>query len=136
MARLFTQFAHNVLPSSVGVSPTQSVDNVPLDSSTDTITATASGTQTTAVLLTTKVNRITVVASGSDAVRLPPALAGVSIVVSNAATNSAAVFPSSATQGGVTGGDAINALSQNSAYTLATGRQTFICFTTGTWETA
>jgi hypothetical protein len=135
MPRLFTQIAHNVLPSVAGA-PAQSVDNIPLDSTADALTATASGTQTTALLLTSKANRITTVATGADAVRLPPALAGVSITVSNAATNSMDVFPSSAAQGGVTGGDSINALSANAAYAQATGRQTFTCFTTGVWETA
>ena len=135
MSRLNSSILRSVLPQSV-VSPIQLANAAILDSTTDTITATPSGTQTTALLLVSVINRVTVVATGADAVRLPPALAGMKITVSNAATNSLDVFPSSATQGGVTGGDSINALSVNAAYAQATGRITFMCFTTGVWETA
>lgn len=108
------------------------------DSVTDALTATASGTQITALLLTTRQNRITTVASAGDAVRLPPAIAGMSISVRNAASaNAMNVFPASAAQGGVTGGDAINALSQNTAFsqTVAANTVTYRCYTTGTWIT-
>jgi hypothetical protein len=109
-----------------------------VDSVSDGLTATASGTQTTALLLVSKLNRITTVASAGDAVRLPPAIAGISITVRNAATTNAMnVYPSSAAQGGVTGGDAINALGANAAYsqTVAANTVTFRCYTTGIWST-
>lgn len=136
MPKLYTQIAHNVIPSAGGIGPVESTDNIVLEATGDTLTATPAGTQTTALLLTKRYNRVTVVANAADAVRLPPALAGVVIVISNANANAIDVFPASAAQGGATGGDAINALSQNTAYSQATGRQTFVCYTAGTWETA
>jgi hypothetical protein len=135
MPPLFNQKVTQVLPG-LGGQPSQYTEMSLFEMPADTLTAVASGTQTTALLFTAVQNRVTVVASAGDAVRLPPALAGLAITVSNAASNAMNVFPSSAAQGGVTGGDAINALSQNTAYSQATGRQTFRCFTTGTWETA
>lgn len=136
MSKVFSQYVRSVLPGNL-LSPGQIVDSATTDTSTDTITATASGTITTAVLLTTLINRVTVVASANDAVRLPPALQGMKVIVSNAASNNLGVFPSNVAQGSqVSGGDAINGLSQLALYAQATGRQTFICFTTGTWQTA
>ena len=107
-------------------------------SSQDNITATAGGTQSSALLLANQQNRITMVATAGDAVRLPPALAGAAVVITNdATTNAANVFPSSAAQGGVTGGDKINALAANTAYslTVASGPTIFYCFSAGTWRT-
>lgn len=104
----------------------------------DNITATPSGTQATAAVLQQQQNRITTVASAGDAVRLPPAIPGAAIVVVNdAAANAANLFPAGATQGGVTGGDKINALTQNTAFslTVAAGPTIFYCFTLGTWRT-
>lgn len=135
MSRLNTSFVRNVLATSV-TSPIQQVNSAILESSSDTLTATPSGTQTTALLLVSIQNRVTVVATSGDAVSLPPALAGAQITISNANANALNVFPSSATQGGVTGGDSINALSANTAYSQVTGRVTFCCYTTGVWQTA
>jgi hypothetical protein len=47
------------------------------------------------------------------------------------------VWPSSQAQGGVTGGDKINALAQNGAFslTVALGVTVFYCFSPGTWRT-
>jgi hypothetical protein len=99
------------------------------------LTAVASGTQSTALLLTSRYNRVTTVASAGDAVRLPPALAGMLITVWDGhSSNSVKVFPSSAAQGGVTGGDAINAAGANAAYTITAAYvATFRCVTTGQW---
>lgn len=91
------------------------------------ITATPSGTQGTSYQLTTGLNRIATVASGNDGVKLPACTGGLVVVVSNqAASNSANVFPSS--------GDAINALSANSAFALAANKTViFFCGIDGTW---
>lgn len=107
------------------------------ESATNGITATASGTQTTSVLLTTSINRITTITTGGDSVLLPPSVPGLSIKVINAtASTSMNVFPASAAQGGVTGGDAINALAVNTAYAIAgTKVVTFSCSVAGTWNT-
>lgn len=132
----YSQIAKNVLPPVP--CPGVATNLALVDSVSDGLTATASGTQTTALLLVSKLNRITTVASAGDAVRLPPAIAGISITVRNAATTNAMnVYPSSAAQGGVTGGDAINALGANAAYsqTVAANTVTFRCYTTGIWST-
>lgn len=104
----------------------------------DNITATPSGTQATSVLLAQQQNRITTVATAGDGVRLPPAIPGAAIVVVNdAATNAANIWPSSAAQGGITGGDKINVGAPNAAFslTVALGVTIFYCFTLGTWRT-
>ena len=135
MTRVNTSLYRSMLPGLV-ISPVQYGNIAVLDVTADALTAVASGTQTTALLLSAILNRITTVVTGGDAVRLPPSLAGMKITISNAAANAVNVFPSSAAQGGVTGGDSINALSQNTAYSQATGRTTFYCYTTGVWQTA
>jgi hypothetical protein len=107
-------------------------------SSLDNITATPSGTQANSLLLLNQQNRITTVATAADGVRLPPAIAGAAVVVVNdATTNAASVWPSSAAQGGATGGDKINALAPNAAFslTVALGVTIFYCFSNGTWRT-
>ena len=107
-------------------------------SSLDNVTATPSGTQNTSLLLVNQQNRITTVATAGDGVRLPPAIAGAAVVVVNdAATNAANVFPSSQAQGGASGGDKINAGAQNAAFslTVAAGVTIFYCFSNGTWRT-
>lgn len=108
----------------------------------DGITATPSGTQTTSLLLTEQNSRVTTVASAGDGVRLPPALPGlIYSVVNDAAANAMNVFPASAAQGGVAGGDKINSGSQNAAFSQAAsngaagGPTLFYCFTLGTWRT-
>jgi hypothetical protein len=129
----------NTVPSNglgVGSSELQFVDV--FDSTADTLTATPSGSQTTSALLTARINRITIVTSAGDGFRLPPAIQGMKIEVRNAAASNACnIFPSSAAQGGVTGGDQINALGQNTAFslTVALNTTTFRCYTTGTWYT-
>lgn len=99
------------------------------------VTATPSGTQSTSVLITGTQVQFSTVAAGAGS-RLPPAQAGMELTVINNGANPLAVFPASAANGGVTGGDAINALGQNSAFSLAAGTPTiFYCFVTGTWVT-
>lgn len=96
----------------------------------ESITATASGSISTAYQLTAGVSVITTVASGGDAVKLPittptggsvPAGGGLMMVIINgAASNSLNVFPYQAA-------DIINAGSAGAAYALAAGK-TAICF--------
>ena len=92
------------------------------------ITANPGGGQANGVLLTRSFSRINTVATAGDSVRLPPALAGVDMVVVNrAAANSMNVFPST--------GDAIGTAAANAAYALAAGRSVrFVCIAAGTWE--
>src|SRR5260370_26016464 len=107
-------------------------------STQDSITAFAGGGQASGVLITGAQARITTVATAADSVRLPPAVAGMEITLTNDATaNACNVFPSSQAQGGVSGGDKINAVAQNGAFslTVAAGPTIFYCFTTGSWRT-
>lgn len=116
-------------------------------SNTDALTATAGGGQTNALQLDSAYNRVATVATGNDSVKLPPCRGGaqnvgpanigfgiipgntlgVVIWVTNAAaSNSMNVFPAS--------GDAINALSANSAYAMAANKTAaFVCGTAGIW---
>lgn len=100
-----------------------------LSSTTNGITAFATGGQANAVLLTSTYNRVTTVGTAADSVKLPAALAGSRVVVFNkAAANSLNVFPST--------GDNINALAANAAYALAaTKGAEFVCMVNGTWDT-
>ncbi len=92
------------------------------------ITAFAGGGQTNATALPAAVNRVTTVATSADSVMLPTAKAGLQIFVKNTSANSLNVFPAS--------GDAINALSANAAYALATVKAAyFVCAVDGTWDT-
>lgn len=105
---------------------------------TNAITAAAGGGQTNAVLLTSAYNRVTVVATAADSVKLPPCTAGgnspmgnligVQIFVSNAdTTDSMNVFPST--------GDNINLLAANAAIAVAnTQSKIFTCVAAGTWQ--
>lgn len=63
-------------------------------SAADALTATASGTQTTALLLAATANNVTVVATAADAVRLPLAVAGMKVYIQNSSANSMQVFGS------------------------------------------
>lgn len=104
----------------------------------DNITAHAGGGQASAFAITGPYARITIVASAGDSVVLPPSIRGMEItVVNDAAANAANVFPASAAQGGVAGGDAINALGANTAFslTVAAGPTIFYCFSNGLWRT-
>lgn len=93
-------------------------------SSTNGITAFATGGVTNAVLLTTVINRVTTVANANDSVRLPPALAGASCYVDNDGSNTLAVYPS--------GTDTVE--DSTSAISLIAGEDTtFVCPVAGKW---
>lgn len=93
----------------------------------DGITAFAGGGQASAILLSRLLNRVSIVATAADSVKLPTAVAGLSLTVMNgAAVNSLNTFPST--------GDAINALGANAAFAMAAGAIIiFYCFTNGQW---
>lgn len=93
------------------------------------LTALAGGGQSGATPLTGLINRVLTVATAGDSVLLPAAKAGNILWVKNAhASNSMNVFPNT--------GDAINALSANSAYAVAATKcVTFVCAVDGTWDT-
>lgn len=99
-----------------------------LTSRTNAITAFAGGGQGSAVALTRYINRVTTVGTAADSVKLPAASAGDSVVVINAAaSNSMNVFPAT--------GDAINALSANTALAQAAGvTRLYFCAVAGTWN--
>jgi hypothetical protein len=103
------------------------------------ITAAAGGGQANAVLLTSAYNRVTVVATAADSVKLPPCTAnsapnGASIgvggqvwVINADASDSMNVFPST--------GDNINLAAANAAIAVAnTQAKIFTCVVAGTWQ--
>lgn len=105
-----------------------SVNNQIVQSVLDNLTAKAGGGQANALLMTAAINRITTVASSGDSVKLPASLAGLDVVVINAAAaNAMNVFGQT--------GDIINALSANSAFSVAANKvATFYCTTAGQWH--
>lgn len=108
----------------------------PTYSYVDNLAPTATGTQATATLVSTSTAGITP-AAGTDAVRLPPAKAGMEVTVINKAAGFAlTIFPASAAQGGVAGGDNFNNQAQNAALTGGVPAATvllFYCLTDGTF---
>lgn len=91
------------------------------------ITATASGTQATAYPLVAVVNRVATVATDGDAVRLPPAKAGLVRYVTHAGSANMDVYPSS--------GETIDGFSADTAMRIiANTRVTCTCSVDGTWH--
>lgn len=99
-----------------------------LNSFTDTITAHVGGTQAAALALVSVVNRVTVVGSAADSVKLPPSVAGMSILIINdAAANALQVFGA--------GTDTIDGVATATGVALtAAKRAWFICATAGAWQ--
>jgi hypothetical protein len=92
------------------------------------ITAAVGGGQANATQLSAAFNRVTTVATAGNSVRLPAALPGASLVVTNATATSMNVFPQT---GGV-----INTLSPNTAFAMAANVTVmFVCSVAGTWNT-
>lgn len=92
------------------------------------ITAFAGGGQASATSLTAMINRVTTVATAADSVKMPTAVPGLVINVTNAAaSNSMNLFPAS--------GDAINALGANAAFAIAAGKSaTLTSAVAGQWH--
>lgn len=97
-------------------------------SQADTLTAHSGGGQTSALALTAGMNRVTTVAAAADSVKLPVSVAGMQIIVINAAaTNAMNVYPQT--------GEIINALSANTALSIVAGKTaSFYCVTAGQWH--
>lgn len=107
---------------------TQTVTGFQYESTQDNLVAHAGGGQASATPITAMNARITTVATIADSVALPPSAKGLIINVTNAAANSANLFPAS--------GDQINALGANTAFAVAgTKTCSFICYTAGQWHT-
>jgi hypothetical protein len=101
---------------------------LPITSVTNGITAFAGGGQGSAVALVSSINRVTVVASAADSVKLMAAVPGLEVTVINAAASNAMnLFPAT--------GDAINALSANTAFSIVAGKTALlVCAVAGTWH--
>lgn len=101
--------------------------SLPTVSAANGLTATAAGTQATALLLGAVINRVTVVATIGDATKLPVAAPGLSVTVTNAAAASMNVFPNT--------GDSVNGAAANTAYPLAAGKTaSFTSAAAGIWH--
>lgn len=109
---------------SVGVSGNPIV----AESAADALTAHAGGGQASALQLTAAINRVTTVASAADSVKLPLAVAGISITVINAAaSNSMQVFGTSP--------DTINGVATGTGVALVAGKTaTFFTTIAGAWH--
>jgi hypothetical protein len=108
----------------------------PLFSTQNGITASSTQTQAAGTPITASQAQISVCAVSGNAVTLPPAQAGMEITVINNGAQPCNVFPASQAGGGVSGGDKINALAQNAAFSLVASTPTiFYCFVAGTWIT-
>lgn len=106
-------------------------------STVDGLVASTTQTQLAATLITASQAGFATVANLNDSGRLPPAQVGMQIDVINHGAQSMQVFPSSQAQGGAVGGDKINSLAQNAAFTPITNTTPtiFYCLTAGQWFT-
>lgn len=100
----------------------------PATVSQDAITAFAGGGQGSAVQLKYRNSRVTIVGTAADSVKLPKAIAGLSLTVANAAAaNSLNVFPST--------GEFIDAGAVNVQVAIVVAKQRqFVCMVNGTWS--
>lgn len=97
-------------------------------SAANALTAHAGGGQGSALQLAKGINRVTVVATAGDSVKLPVSVAGMQVVVINAdSADSMDCFPSS--------GESINALSADTALAIAANKTViFNCAVAGIWN--
>ncbi len=97
-----------------------------IESSIDNITAFAGGGQAGAILLGAEVNRITTVATIGDSVKLPPSIAGLSIIVINHGGKQAQVYGS--------GTDTVNDVATATGVPQMNGSTTlYFSATAGAW---
>jgi hypothetical protein len=97
-------------------------------SSSESIIATPDGTQASAVMLNTTINRIVTASSDHDAVKLPYGSPGSIVFVTNSAEKTVNVFPNYH--------HSIGQLTVNSAYPLPKGKTViFTCASEGRWST-
>jgi hypothetical protein len=110
-----------MIPGTVFESPFQ------IQSTTTAITANPGGGQANAVPIVAAINRVTVCATAGDSVKLPAAVAGISLYIANAGAASLNVFPNT--------GDATNALGANAAFAVVNGKNAeFIATANGQWH--
>lgn len=98
-----------------------------LQSSADTLTAHAGGTQAAALPLTALVNRVSVAASPADSVRLPVSQAGMTVLVINDGASSIQIFGA--------GTETIDAVATATGVPCAAAKRSlFYCPTAGIWQ--
>jgi hypothetical protein len=98
------------------------------ESATDSMVATASGTQATAVQMVSEINRVGTVASIGDAVKLPLSVAGLTVSVVNHGANSMQVFGA--------GVDVIDDVATATGVAQMAGSVVlYVCATAGQWYT-
>jgi hypothetical protein len=98
------------------------------ESATDNITAHAGGGQSSATQLTTQTNRVTVVASAGDSVKLPASAPGLELILINAASNPMQVYG--------LGTDTIDGVATGTGVSQMRGSMTiYTCATAGAWFT-
>lgn len=104
------------------------INGLMYESAADTITAFAAGGQSSATQITNEVNRVTVAANPGSSVKLPLALAGLTIYLVNAAPNSIQVFG--------TGTDTIDSIAAATGVSqMVNSVVIFTCTVTGKWFT-
>lgn len=98
------------------------------ESSADSITAGTTQTQAGATVLTNEVNRIATNATVGNGVKLPPSVAGLTIIVVNATTKAMQVYGA--------GSDTINGAAATSGVSqMANSVVLYCCATAGVWQT-
>lgn len=114
-------------PANVTGSPATTSEFI-LESASDSLTATPSGTQGTSLLLVRQTNRVTTVANAADGVKLPPSVAGAELLVINHGANPMQVFPSS--------GDKIDDVTSATGVSqMSNSFVLYACATAGNWYT-
>lgn len=99
-----------------------------IESAADSITAFATGGQTSATPLTKELNRVTTVATVGDSVKLPASRAGLTILVVNHGANAMQVFGA--------GTDKINDVATATGVSQMPGSVVlYTCYTAGDWYT-
>lgn len=124
-ATVFTQF------TSATDSPTfvnMILTGLLTESAADALTAHAGGTQALALALTKEINRVTTVAAPADSVKLPPAAAGLTIMVINSGANPMQVFGA--------GTDTIDDVATATGVSQMVGSVAiYVCSVAGKWYT-
>ncbi|WP_024873150.1 hypothetical protein [Tolumonas lignilytica] len=99
---------------------------LPTTSYTNGITARAGGGQSSAIQLTTNINRVTTVATAGDSVKLPASAPGLQIIVVNSGANSMQVFGA--------GTDTINGVATATGISqMPNSVYNYVCTVAGTW---
>lgn len=105
-------------------------------SAVDGLTASTTHTASGGLSITANQTRFSTVANANDSALLPPAKAGMNIVVQNSGGSGLQVWTATAALGGISGGDTVN--SAATSFTIATGNTfptVFYAFSDGQWYT-